>query len=675
MTNTAYQIRKEIIERLSKNPALRDDNLELALQKIGEASADLLAVEDVSFWQLSRTGENLICIGAYNKSHEHPRTITRIGIDEIRGYVPAIQEVLYLDITDLSHNTNINRLARKFLDENDDIRASLHVPLYTYGAFNGVVQFGQVGATREWNLLDHVFACQIADLAAETTRKFVTMLDERYIPDTLDLLGDTLDSLLDAMDLSDGMIRLDEIPVTRGYKPEVALKFTELYRSSPIAGDHTLVIQDINKSQEDTQQLVEILKDEDVRSVIVAPMLIDGERVGCVLVSSPVVMKWEPEEIAMVARTARYAAHFVEDVWIHQDALSLSGLIRQFQASSQKLNHMMMFQEAIQEVGRSAADILETNMAFIVLRNPDNIIDSPWVSGLAMKRINQIVTIESESIESILRNNKWPVLFPDVVKSILPDTLQRYLMEKNIQAARIFPLVYEDQTLGAVFGFYRHARLYTRNERSVLGFFANTATLALQNAWMYGHLQQGYLNLALELAITVDARETAEADIRWRLAELAEETAHILSVPESTITTIHWAALLHDIGKKDVPEEVLQKSGPLNEEEWELVYRTPVAGEKMLEPVPHLQEVARVVRNYREHYDGRGYPDRLRGDQIPIGAKVLAVADAYTSMVAGRPYRKPCSPKEALVEIQRHSGTQFDPAVVSAFSQVVTRVQ
>jgi len=675
MSKTAYYIRKDVIDKLSTDPLLHGDNLGFALQKIGETSADILQVEDVSFWQLSRTGEHLICIAAHNSVRGPSKTVMRISVSEIKDYIPAIQESLYLTMSDMSGNTHTNRLARKFFEEDDDIRASLHVPFFINGAFNGVVQFNQIGDARHWSLLDRVFACQIADLAADTIRYTVRMVDERYIPDTLDLLGNTLDNLLETLELSDGMIRLDEIPITRGYKPEVALRFANQYQSSPIVTDQTLVIEDINKTKDKTHQLVEVLKDEEARSAIVAPMLVNGDRIGCILVSSPVVMEWKPEEIEMVTRTANHAARFVEDIWSHQDARTLSSLIQRFQNSSQKLNHMMMFDEAIQEVGRSTADVLETGMAFIALRNPDNIIESPWVSGLNPRTVNQIITIESESIQAMLRSNKQPVIFPDVNKSILPDSLQRYLMEKDVQAARIIPLVYEGQTLGAIFAFYKYAPLYTRNERRVLGLFANAATLTLQNAWMYDQVEQGYLNLALDLANTVDAREIGQSDVRWKLAELAEKTALRLQVPEREVAAIHWAALLHDIGKKDVPEEVLQKSGPLNEEEWKLLHHTPVSAEKMLEPVPQLREVAKVVRNHRERFDGNGYPDRLRGDQIPVGAKVLAVVDAYTSMLTDRPYQKPRRPQEALEEVQRYSGTQFDPVVVNAFTQVMAKAQ
>lgn len=675
MSKTTFDIRKDAVERLSTDPLLRGDNLGFALQKMGETSADILQVEDVSFWQLSRTGEHLICIAAHHNAHGPSKTVMRVNVGEIKDYIPAMQESLYLAISDTSRHTTINRMTRQFLQDEDDIGASLHVPFYINGAFNGVVQFNHSESARNWSLADRVFACHIADLAADTIRHTVMSVDERYIPDTLDLLGNTLDNLLEALELTDGMIRLDEVPITRGYKPEVALRFANLYQSSPLVSDQTIVIRDINKARDVPYQPVEVLKDEEVRSLIVAPMMVNGDRVGCILVSSPVVMEWKPEEIELVTRTARHTARYIEDIWVHRDARSLSSLIQRFQESSQKLSHMMLFEEAIQEVGRSAVRVLETGMAFIALRNPDNILEGPWVSGLNNKAINQIITVESESIQAILRNNKQPVLFPDVNKSILPDSLLRYLMENNVQAARIFPLVYEGQTLGAVFGFYKHARLYTRNERGILGLFASAATLTLQNAWMYNQVEQGYLSLALELANTVDSREFAHSDARWKLAELAEKTAIKLQVPEREVTAIHWAALLHDIGKKDVPENVLQKSGPLNDEEWKLLQNAPVIAETMLKPVPQLQEVARVVRNYREHYDGGGYPDRLRGDEIPVGAKVLAVVDAYTSMLRERPHQKPCHPNEAMEEIRRYSGTQFDPMVVTAFSQVMGRVQ
>jgi GAF domain-containing protein len=119
------------------------------------------------------------------------------------------------------------------------------------------------------------------------------------------------------------------------------------------------------------------------------------------------------------------------------------------------------------------------------------------------------------------------------------------------------------------------------------------------------------------------------------------------------------------------PDAVLRKPGPLTPEEWEVVKRHPVVGEEILKPVRRLAGVARLVRHHQERWDGTGYPDGLRGQQIPLGARILAVVDAYTAITDHRPYRPARTHEEAVTELRRCAGTQFDPAVVSAFLQVL----
>jgi two-component system, cell cycle response regulator len=133
------------------------------------------------------------------------------------------------------------------------------------------------------------------------------------------------------------------------------------------------------------------------------------------------------------------------------------------------------------------------------------------------------------------------------------------------------------------------------------------------------------------------------------------------------------AAELHDLGKVAIPEAILDKPGPLDETEWSFVRRHPLIGERILSAAPALRPVARLVRSSHERFDGSGYPDGISGPSIPLGARVVAVCDAFDAMVSERSYRPPRSPVEALAELQRCSGTQFDPVVVAAFARVVER--
>jgi two-component system, cell cycle response regulator len=155
------------------------------------------------------------------------------------------------------------------------------------------------------------------------------------------------------------------------------------------------------------------------------------------------------------------------------------------------------------------------------------------------------------------------------------------------------------------------------------------------------------------------------------VAELAERTALRLGLPPEEVERIRHAGELHDAGKVAIPSGILDKPGPLTEEEWSFVRRHPLIGERIVGSAPSLRQVAVLVRSSHERWDGTGYPDKLAGDAIPLGSRIVAVADAYDAMTSERPYAAPRPPQEALDELRRHSGTQFDPAIVETFRAVV----
>jgi diguanylate cyclase (GGDEF)-like protein len=154
------------------------------------------------------------------------------------------------------------------------------------------------------------------------------------------------------------------------------------------------------------------------------------------------------------------------------------------------------------------------------------------------------------------------------------------------------------------------------------------------------------------------------------VADLAEATARRLGLPREERETIRHAAELHDVGKVAVPDEILLKEGPLTDDEWTFVRRHTLAGERIIAAAPALAPVARLVRSSHERWDGAGYPDGLAGPAIPLGARIVAVADAFDAMTSDRPYRAAIPHARALTELRRCAGTQFDPAVVEAFIAV-----
>jgi HD-GYP domain-containing protein (c-di-GMP phosphodiesterase class II) len=169
--------------------------------------------------------------------------------------------------------------------------------------------------------------------------------------------------------------------------------------------------------------------------------------------------------------------------------------------------------------------------------------------------------------------------------------------------------------------------------------------------------------LANALEATDQSRSTHAAWIKDAALALGEA----LGIGGDDVRRLEYGALFHDIGKIGVPHDVLLKPGPLTPEERSAVERHPEIGERILSPVDRLGEVARIVRACHERWDGAGYPDGLRGEEIPLAARIIFVCDAYHAMITDRPYRAALPPAEARRRLQEGAGTQFDPRAVEAF--------
>jgi two-component system, cell cycle response regulator len=173
------------------------------------------------------------------------------------------------------------------------------------------------------------------------------------------------------------------------------------------------------------------------------------------------------------------------------------------------------------------------------------------------------------------------------------------------------------------------------------------------------------------LMAALDKRSPAHGDHVRGVSELVEALSRKLGLTAEEMDHVRLAAELHDIGKVALPQTILEKRFPLDEEEWDYVRRHPLMGERVLKSAPALGDVAKLVRWSHERFDGYGYPDGLDSSEIPLGARILAVCDAFDAMISPRPYRKALSPQQAIAELRKEMGAQFDPIVVEAFCTVM----
>ena len=177
--------------------------------------------------------------------------------------------------------------------------------------------------------------------------------------------------------------------------------------------------------------------------------------------------------------------------------------------------------------------------------------------------------------------------------------------------------------------------------------------------------------LASALANAIEARDSYLHGHCERLASLAVRIAEDLGVPAEEIETVRLGAILHDVGKIGIPDRVLLKPGPLDDEERLIIETHTEIGDKLLEPLDLLAGARPIVRHHHERWDGAGYPDGLAGDDIPTGARIVAVADSVEAMTSRQLYRKPLEPSEIISELQKHRGGQWDPAVVDIVLRLI----
>ena len=217
----------------------------------------------------------------------------------------------------------------------------------------------------------------------------------------------------------------------------------------------------------------------------------------------------------------------------------------------------------------------------------------------------------------------------------------------------------------------RRGRISVRDEQMLLGI-ADQALLAITNRALIASLQDSFLATVQALGNALDLKDAYTQDHAQALVGLCTEVAERLGMPAPRVRDVSVAAALHDIGKIGIPAEILNKPGPLTAEERVVMQTHPALGAKILEPVEALSEAAALVMACHEHFDGSGYPNALRGEEITLGARVILACDAYDAMTTDRVYRPGMSPQDAIAELRRCSGTDFDPRVVDVLVAVVS---
>jgi putative nucleotidyltransferase with HDIG domain len=213
----------------------------------------------------------------------------------------------------------------------------------------------------------------------------------------------------------------------------------------------------------------------------------------------------------------------------------------------------------------------------------------------------------------------------------------------------------------------------TSKDLSLLTILAKQAALAIENVKLYESTKKDQINIIRALSSTVDAKDHHTQGHSQRVSDYSLRIAESLGLAERELEVIKYAALLHDIGKIAIPDDIIKKPSSLTPEEFEQVKQHPIIGAKIIKEIDSLAPMVPIILHHHERFDGKGYPDGLKGENIPIGARIVHVTDAYETMVSARAYRDMLPPELAISELRKNAGTQFDPKIVEIFISILRK--
>ena len=301
--------------------------------------------------------------------------------------------------------------------------------------------------------------------------------------------------------------------------------------------------------------------------------------------------------------------------------------------------------------------------SIMLLDNDDMTLRIVASRGIPEDVVASTRTTVDEGISGWVAKTREPLILVDDTDPRFKQDLRRAEIVSAISA----PIIFKDSLIGVLNLNRRSADLFTRENLNIVTSFAGQMAVVIENARLFGELENTTLGTIEALAAAVDAKDPHTFGHSKAVTDYCVAIGKKMKLPDNEIQTLHIAATLHDIGKIGVDGAILNKDGPLINDEWMEIRRHPAIAADILGSLEFLHDTVPLILFHHERFGGGGYPSGVSGEAIPLGARIISVADSFNAMTSNRPYRDAMSFEEAMDELIAHSGTQFDPDVVTAF--------
>lgn len=338
--------------------------------------------------------------------------------------------------------------------------------------------------------------------------------------------------------------------------------------------------------------------------------------------------------------------------------------LARLQKLSSNINHVIELETLLDELLESIKDHFGFNQSFIALFDHDDSCNPHSVAFLGG------LTTYVSDIEQLLQYKPVQQALTSLDVTIIPsfsDSLVSKPIVESSFSAIALPLVTYGRLIGIYYGESdRESGLLVENKDAYITISNQLAT-AIQNAQLFEQLSKSYLDTTFVLATAIEAKDQTMKGHIERVTRNAIQIGSVLGLSDEDIRTLQFGATLHDIGNLGIQDEVLFKQSSLNNRELEIVKRHPIIGEELISNIDFLKPVRPIVRHHHERWDGKGYPDNLMGEDIPLLARIISIVDVFDVLTHDQPYKKALSRQDAIQELEDNSGTQFDPFLLKTF--------
>lgn len=324
-------------------------------------------------------------------------------------------------------------------------------------------------------------------------------------------------------------------------------------------------------------------------------------------------------------------------------------------------------------------NLSEQGILLLLSKNTIKLASSKLKTDKSLKYINERILKYQDPIliENLRKIKTYKVFHRKREQELLSEfTLPYELMEATDSRMSVFmPLIVKDRVAGVIILFNDNPRRLTQDELNILSTTCSEVSVVLYNSKLINDIKNVTYKTIESLSNAIDALSPYTRGHSRKVALIATKIARKIGLPLRSVKEIQYAALLHDFGKIFVNNEIYNSPRRLTPEEMKEIHKIPIMSSRMLENVNFFSTIIPIVRQHKEHYDGTGYPSGLKGNEIHIGARIISVAEAYVAMTSPRPFREPMSSEEAVNEILRNSGKQFDPNIVNALLKVLPEIE